>query len=323
MTERIQEEREVLTLSNQVIKVDLNKIEQMKKYYAPFLLPKTPQGAVFLAKTEGCTITAYRSGKVLFQGPNSSEEANRWEIPISNTANKSKQGKNSSPFAPPELIGTMSIIGSDEVGTGDYFGPITVTAVYVEKTKIQTLQSLGVKDSKHLNDTQIISIAKKILKEVPYSLLVLHNEKNNDLQKNGMTQGKMKAILHNQAITHVLNKVKPTEPEGILIDQFAEPSVYFRHNANKTIPLKEKTYFSTKAEGVHIAVAAASILSRYAFLHEMDKLSERAGFQLPKGAGAKVDELAAMLITKKGVESLKYFTKMHFANTEKAMKRVK
>ncbi|PGZ07074.1 ribonuclease HIII, partial [Bacillus thuringiensis] len=79
--------------------------------------------------------------------------------------------------APPASIGTMSIAGSDEVGTGDYFGPMTVVAVYVDAKQIPLLKELGVKDSKNLNDAQITAIAKQLLHVVPYSSLVLHNEK--------------------------------------------------------------------------------------------------------------------------------------------------
>ena len=57
-----------------------------------------------------------------------------------------------------------SAVGSDEVGTGDYFGPIVVTATYVDKSNIDFLLELGVKDSKKMSDEQILSIVPKILK---------------------------------------------------------------------------------------------------------------------------------------------------------------
>ena len=40
----------------------------------------------------------------------------------------------------------ISSIGSDEVGTGDYFGPIVVTSAYVSKDNIDFLIDLKVKD---------------------------------------------------------------------------------------------------------------------------------------------------------------------------------
>ncbi|NPC93667.1 ribonuclease HIII [Bacillus sp. WMMC1349] len=310
-------------MSHSVLKVSQSVIENMKTYYQADITSLSIQGAVFQAKPQGCTITAYRSGKVLFQGKNAGKEAERWNEAAERPTDKKTVSKKSIPsiYQPPEGISSMSVIGSDEVGTGDYFGPMTVACVYAEKTKLPLLQELGVKDSKHLKDPQIIQIARDLIKTVPYSLLVLRNEKYNEMQEKGMSQGKMKALLHNQAITNLLKKLDGTRPEAILIDQFAEPTVYFKHLAGKTA-IKEQTYFSTKAEGIHLSVAAASIIARYSFLMEMDKLSKVAGITLPKGAGALVDQAAAKLIRQKGVTVLRQFTKLHFANTEKAKRMV-
>lgn len=292
----------------------------MKSYYESKLLDKFPPGSVFSAKTASCTITAYKSGKVLFQGNGNEAEANRWGAAAStNAPAKSKAAPKGNL---PEGFSQWSVIGSDEVGTGDFFGPITVVAAYVRKEDIPLMKELGVRDSKDLNDEKIIAIAKVIKDVVPFSLMTLKNEKYNQLQKSGMSQGKMKAILHNQAILNVLEKISPVKPDGILIDQFVQGSTYFQHVKNQKAVAQENVYFSTKAEGIHLAVAAASILARYAFVQYIDKLSESAGFKIPKGAGAQVDEAAARLILKKGREVLPQFVKLHFANTEKAINLV-
>lgn len=293
----------------------------MEKHYEGNKTAKTPPGAVFSAKANGCTITAYKSGKVLFQGGSAELEAAKWGT-VSPTVKKEKGpslSKTPAGYQPPPNIANLSIIGSDEVGTGDFFGPITVVAAYVKKEQIQLLQELGVKDSKNLKDPQICAIAKDLIQTIPYSLLILHNEKYNELQQQGFSQGKMKALLHNQAINNLLSKLAPEKPDGLLIDQFAEPAIYFKHLYGKQV-YKENVYFSTKAEGVHLAVAAASIIARYSFIKEFDKLSEKAGVVIPKGAGAQVDIAAAKMIQKKGSEFLASITKKHFANTEKAMK---
>lgn len=309
-------------MSNVVLIREWKEIMNMKNYYQENLVEKNPPGSVFSAKTSGCMITAYKSGKVLFQGTNSEEEAKKWggQEPVQQTSGKRKNAGSGSGLPP--NIGTMSAIGSDEVGTGDFFGPITVVAAYVKKEDIPLLKELGVRDSKDLNDEKICAIAKQIKPIVPYSLLALHNEKYNRLQQSGMSQGKMKALLHNQAINHLLKKIAPVEPEAILIDQFVQPGTYFQHLKGQATIAKDKVYFSTKAEGIHIAVAAASILARYAFVQYFEKLSGAAGFTLPKGAGAQVDLAAAKLILQKGHEVLPQFVKLHFANTEKALKIV-
>lgn len=308
-------------MSQVVLKLSMPDIVKMKSHYEDQLTDKLPPGSVFSAKTANCSITAYKSGKVLFQGNGSESEASRW--------GKSEQKLSTKPTAPksstvlPQNFETWSVIGSDEVGTGDYFGPITVVAAYVDKKQIPLLKELDVKDSKNLKDDKIIEIAKQIKDIVPHSLLTLHNEKYNQLQQRGMSQGKMKALLHNQAIGHVLSKIAPVKPEGILIDEFAKKDVYYQHLKGQKVIHKEDVYFSTKAEGLHLAVAAASIIARYAFVQHFENLSKQAGFTIPKGAGPGVDKAAARLIKSKGQTVLPQFVKLHFANTQKAFNLLK
>lgn len=305
-------------MANIVIKTTLEKIDKMKNYYGPYLKDKTPSGGVFSARKGGCTITAYRSGKVVFQGAGNEEEAKKWGSMGHKSAAPKPVKASGTPL--PENISMMSVIGSDEVGKGDYFGPLAVVATYVKKEQIPLLKELGVKDSKNLTDGQIIAIAKDLLTFIPYSSLKLDNKKYNKVQSAGMTQGKITALLHNRAILNLLEKIAPEKPDAILIDQFAKASTYFRHLKEQEKVQKEKVCFSTKAESIHLAVAAASILARYSFLQAMAQLSKEAGFPLPKGAGPIVDAAAARLIQEKGLVCLPGFAKIHFANTGKAKK---
>ncbi|WP_174729666.1 ribonuclease HIII [Mesobacillus harenae] len=306
-------------MGNSVITVTPAEIARMKDYYQNYLQPSSPPGSVFAAKTPACAITAYKSGKVLFQGNSSETESAKWAGTANAPKAKSKVPAETAASLPAN-IGSLSVIGSDEVGTGDYFGPITVVAAYVKKEDIQLLKELGVQDSKNLKDDKIIAIAKQIIDIVPHSLLSLHNEKYNTLQKSGMSQGKIKALLHNQALQHVLKKIDPVRPEAILIDQFAKEQIYYNYLKGQKSILREGVFFSTKAEGIHTAVAAASMIARYAFVRHFEKLSSSAGFTIPKGAGPAVDKAAARLIIEKGPECLPGFVKLHFANTQKAMK---
>jgi ribonuclease HIII len=297
---------------------------EMKSYYGKYLVDKNPPGSTFAAKTPGCMITAYQSGKVLFQGNACETEASKWGGAAAASSTPAKKPaaatvKTAQNSGLPADMSRLSVIGSDEVGTGDFFGPITVVAAYVKNDQIPLLKELGVRDSKDLNDEKIIEIAKVIKDVVPFSLMTLKNEKYNQVQQKGMSQGKMKALLHNQAILKVLEKIAPEKPEAILIDQFVQASTYYQHLKGQKAIARENVYFSTKAEGIHLAVAAASILARYAFIQYMDKLSEEAGFPIPKGAGSQVDEAAAKLIVKKGRSCLPAFVKLHFANTDKAL----
>ncbi|MBM7644767.1 ribonuclease HIII [Scopulibacillus daqui] len=312
-------------MAHAVLKFNKEKINEIKKHYQNALINKSAPGALFTAKTPDYTITAYQSGKVLFQGKNAELEAAKWQAGNNQDApSKKSAAAYSAPhqYLPPKNISDLTIIGSDEVGTGDYFGPITVCAVHSGPEQHDILEQLGVKDSKSLTDERMIMIARDLIKHVDYSLLILPNDKYNQLQSRGYSQGKMKAILHNQAILHVIDKLKAKNKayDAVLIDQFAKPDLYFSYIKDEKQQARDKVFFQTKAEGLHLSVAAASIIARYAFLKEMDKLSELAGQKLPKGAGYKVDEAAADIIRKKGEGFLKNIAKIHFANTKKAQK---
>ncbi|WP_314733362.1 ribonuclease HIII [Anaerobacillus sp. CMMVII] len=313
-------------MSQRVLLLDSKVIEKMKQFYQDELATKLPPGAIFSAKPMNCSVTAYKSGKVLFQGANHEAEAKIWEKFSKNEVQPTvikKATKENTPSNKTQFS-HMSLLGSDEVGTGDYFGPITVVASFVSKENFEELTQLGVKDSKGMKDEQICKIAKQLIKQIPYSLLVLPNEKYNSLQAKGMNQGKIKAILHNQALLHLKKKLGATPYDGILIDQFVERGIYYRYIADQKEKVQEQNiFFQTKAESLHLSVAAASIIARYAFVREMDKLSAEAGFEIPKGAGPHVDKAAAKLIETHGLEALSKFCKVHFANTEKAKKLLK
>ncbi|MBH0159828.1 MULTISPECIES: ribonuclease HIII [Fictibacillus] len=306
-------------MSHVVKKMTNAEILKMKKELTSVLSAKTPPGAVFSAKLSDCTVTAYQSGKVLFQGKGAEAASQKYSGEVAIPKEKTKTVKPPHQYAPPQNAAELSMIGSDEVGTGDYFGPMTVAAAYVSRENLELVKELGVKDSKHLNDKQIIQIAKELIHTVPYSLLVLNNEKYNELQQKGMTQGKIKAILHNRALQNVKAKIEGEEIEGILVDQFCEPGVYFNYLTREKNLLKEGLYFATKGESIHLSVAAASILARYSFLKEMDKLGHRFNTVIPKGAGPHVDVKAAELVEKYGETVFDTATKKHFANTQKAL----
>ncbi|MBU5593629.1 ribonuclease HIII [Amphibacillus sp. MSJ-3] len=306
----------VLQLSNETLL-------KMKETYHKFLIA-TPPGALFSARTANTTITAYKSGKVLFQGKTPEVEANKWGSALPNQKHAHKKKETKHRYLPDQDLFTASIIGSDEAGTGDYFGPITVSAAYVKSDQIELLKELGVRDSKSLSDQSILDIAQQIfLLEIPYSLMILPNPKYNQLQKEGWSQGKMKTMLHDAAINSLLSKISPIKPDGILIDQFSEPHVYLNHLKSENKILPDSTYFITKAESQSTAVATASIIARASFVGEISRLSKQVGFTLPKGASAKVDQAASYIIQKKGVAYLHNVAKVHFANTKKALSHLK
>ena len=298
-------------MSSAVLKLSKTEIKKLKNYYADYLLNKKVPYSEFSAKKNGTSITAYTSGKVLFQGKNAEQEAARWGSSDPSAA------KTSSSL--PKNFASLAVLGSDEVGNGSYFGPLCVCAVYADKEHLDALKRLGVKDSKMLTDDQIRKMATAIKELIPYRLLVVSTEKYNEIQPK-YNAVRMKVALHNQAIRLLLDQIAPTKPEAILIDQFTSEANYMKYVKQESQRIEQKIYFVTKGEQYHLSVAAASIISRASFLDELDKASLELGTKVPSGAGKPSDELAAKLLRQGGIDLLSKFAKLHFANTEKAKK---
>ncbi len=305
-------------LSQKVVSFSTSTIEKMRIYYEKFKVA-SPPGAVFRAKTNDANVTAYHSGKVLFQGKNPLAELKKWSSPEQTNDKQLLFSMQPSEFIPSDSIFSNNHIGSDESGTGDYFGPVTTCAVFVHKDQIETLKSIGIQDSKQIQDKQIYELTKQLMQmNIPYSSMVLDNLKYNKLQKQGWTQGKMKTMLHYHVIKQLMKKIKDFSYEGIVIDQFCEPNTFINHLSAENLTLPEKTFFMTKAENYSIAVATASVIARIRFLQEMERLSNEIGVTLLKGASQAVDKQIAGLIRSEGEDVLKNIAKVHFANTKKA-----
>lgn len=298
-----------------VLKVSSSVLAQLANHYTTGPQSDLPKGTNFRAKLPGVTITAYNSGKVMFQGQLAEQEANRWSS-IANlqpAVHKSSQTKAIAGLPP--HFAELAVVGSDEVGTGSYFGPLTTAAVFVDHDHLAPLRHLGVEDSKKLTDPAIIKMAKQIMAECPYHVVnVKPVDYNRLIQK--YNQAQLKAICHNYVLNQVLTKIVPTKPDAILIDQFVKPQTYFNYLQDQSPIIRQHVFFKEKGESYHLAVAAASIVARYVSLTTMDELSTAAGMTLPIGAGLKVDQIAAKLIHQG--KDLKRFAKLHFANTAKA-----
>lgn len=303
------------------LKISENTKEKMIEYFEDKKRPKTPPYAIFQADEEDTVVTLYESGKVVFQGISADIDAAMWrqmerhlnptkKIEMTNSEDK-KEKKEEKKIDPKYYY--ANTIGSDEVGTGDYFGPIVVTSAYVTKEDIPFLESLGVRDSKKLTDQKIMSIVPEIIKKIPYSSLILSNQEYNQKYSDDINMNKIKAILHNKVLWNLQEKNYPTD--YIVVDQFAKPFVYYNY-LKDTNALRGIT-FMTKAEDKVLSVACASLISRYIFLKEFDKLGKSIGFTLPKGASDKVDDIGYTIVKKYGFEKLNEIAKLNFKNTEK------
>ncbi len=297
---------------NVVIKVNEETKQKMIEYYKDKLREKTPPYAIFQAQEMDTIITMYNSGKVMFQGTSADIDANMWTELTETNKDKNENSEQYDKYM------TCSSIGSDEVGTGDYFGPIVVTASYVNKKDIPYLKELKVADSKKLTDDQIRKIAPKIIKKIKYKSLILKNTEYNERHSKDTNMNKIKAIMHNNALSSLKNEIND-EIDYIIIDEFTKEKRYYEYIKELPNILKGIT-FMTKAEDKNLAVACSSIISRYIFLEEFDKICDKYHLPIPKGAGTKVDEIGQELVEKYGKEVLTNVAKLNFSNTSRILK---
>ena len=293
---------------NIVIKVDDETKKKMIEYYEDKKRDKTPPYAIFQAEEEDTIITLYESGKAMFQGTSAFVDANMWKAQIDNDKEE---------VDTTDYLNTTSV-GSDEVGTGDYFGPIVVTAAYVKKDDIDFLQKLGCNDSKKITDDKILKIAPEITKKIKYKSIILNNEDYNKNYSKENNMNKIKAILHNKALDNLLKEIDE-KLDFIIIDEFCKENRYYGYLDGIPNVVKNIT-FITKAESKNLAVAAASIISRYIFIKEFDKLSDAYHLPLPKGSGSNVDKIGTELVEKYGKEILDKTAKKNFSNTGRILK---
>lgn len=285
--------------------------DQIIKFYGTIQKNNDGEYILFFGQKDDFSITVYTSKKgdsfkVFFSGDNALKEAKRWD---ENAEVMQPKQKTAPAKACWEVLDTQ--IGSDEVGTGDFFGPICVCAAYIRKSDIKRLKELGVDDSKRLNDDQIRKLGKILIKEFEYSQLSLNNEKYNELVNKNMNMNEMKAKMHNRVLLN-LQKKHP-QVKNKLIDQFLKEESYYKYLKDEKQIVKD-IVFKTKGESYFPSVAVGSIIARYSFIQHMDVLNKKYGVKIPYGASKKVTEFAKNFAEKFGYSELDKIIKKNFVN---------
>lgn len=271
-----------------------NNLTKLKQLYQNNLLNVNQPYVFFAARQNDIQVTAYKTGKVVLRGDEISSEL----VTIKTFLN----------------IKDFAAIGSDEVGTGDLFGPIVVCSAFTSEEDITFLEELNVRDSKKMSNREIISLAPKIAKRLTHSITILPPTRYNQMTKEGYNLNKIKALLHNHMIIKTTSKVSEQVP--VIIDQFCLPNHYFNYLKDETLVYSDLE-FHVDGEQVHLSVAAASIIARYAFLVKMHQKSKKYGYKLKLGAGKDVDEQVKIILNEKGYDVLSKMAKMNFKNITK------
>lgn len=281
------------------LKLKLIQEEQLFKTFSKFQTTP-PQYAKWQLKPENCVITCYTSGKTVFQG----KDANVYAAAFMEVQDE---------ISTPTTTSRYPQAGSDEVGTGDYFGPVCVCASYVTKDDVDFLVKLGVRDSKQMSDADMLKIGPLLMERIAHSLLIVPPQKYNQVHESNNLNA-IKAKLHNQAYINLAKKIEL--PSFKIIDQFTPETSYYRYLKNEPQIIRG-IHFETKAEDKYLSVAVGSIISRYGFLKTWEEMEQKYNMTLPKGSGDKVDIVAQEFVERYGFDCLGEIAKLHFKNTEK------
>lgn len=282
-----------MTCMNKVLKLTSPQLELMEDSYPSFLTRYQDSPIRSHIRLTDCVITLYHSGSVVFQGKEADAFYQQWSS-LTTTS-----------FQPH--------IGSDEVGTGDFFGPMVVCAAFVSAEHEAYLKNLGVGDSKGMDDATIEKISVMMIPLIPHRQVVLMPEYYNKFYSKHPNLNVLKALLHNRALVELVEQI-PGVP--IIMDQFVHEAKYYEYlEMQKTI--QRNIQFHTKAESKFMAVAAASVLARYYFLQSWRVMEQSAGIRLPKGAGAEVEQVAKRFLPSIDKKEWDKYVKLHFKTLEK------
>jgi ribonuclease HIII len=260
---------------------------------------------IFFGQKEKLSVAVYEKGpKILVQGKGI-EEFVQFELEpkIFGEAKLGYEEVHS-----PEMF--QPHFGVDESGKGDFFGPLVIAGVYVDRGIARKLLDLGVQDSKRIgSDARIRKLGEEIRRNTGglNDTVLIGPAKYNELYAKFGNLNSLLGWGHARVIENLLAK-KPECPRS-LSDQFADARVIERALRGKAreIVIEQRP----RAES-DIAVAAASILAREAFIEWLEKTGKKLGLRLDRGVSASVKETAAKLVQKEGGQALRDVAKIHF-----------
>jgi len=263
------------------------------------------QWTIFFAQKNKLSVAVYEKGpKVLVQG-RGVEEFVQFELEPK-ILGEAKLGYEE--VHSPEMF--QPHFGVDESGKGDFFGPLVIAGVYVDPGIARKFLDDGVVDSKRIgSDARIRTLADMIRKSSLglVETVLIGPAKYNELYEKFGNLNRLLGWGHARVIENLLAR-KPGCLRS-LSDQFADAGVIraslLKHG--RKIAIEQRP----RAES-DIAVAAASIVAREAFINWLDRKSKELGLRLQRGVSPGVKESARKLVEMNGPGALREVAKVHF-----------
>jgi ribonuclease HIII len=257
--------------------------------------------AFWHAETGGSHVIFYRNGTVLLQGRDPAGE--KWYRELTG-------GDADETFGPAGAGKQDKVLGLDESGKGDYFGPLVLAGAVVSVKDEKALKTAGVEDSKNLYDSKIKSVFLKLKEKTEFQVRVIEPEEYNELYSVHKNLNRLMMDEYKKLI----GKFSLKKYDRIILDQFSSSD---KQNQDLKNSLSKEILIVTKGES-NTSVALASIVARYHFIDWIAKASGRLGFEVPIGSGPLSGDLFRRL--KNGGDRKLFLSvaKAHFKSGTKA-----
>jgi ribonuclease HIII len=290
------------------MQISKDQIKTLYKYLESknFSFEERPH-QIFLARANGIVINTYINGKIVFGGKNNPLIEEIREFLISIGAKDIEKKK----YPPIDI--SEARIGTDEVGKGDYFGPLVIGGVIIRENKEEKISALGIKDSKTLSETTVSNLAikvREILDKSEYEVIWISPIKYNILYNDLGNLNKILGWGHARAIENLLNGGK--DCKVAIADQFGDQSYIEKALMKKGRRIRLIQVPHAERD---LAVSTASILAREKFNQLFQKMCNSYGLRFPKGA-SNVLEFGKELIKNYGIDILNNVAKVHFSTTQ-------
>ena len=263
----------------------------------PSEAPELPAGASFLARSAGSVVTAYRSGKVLFQGCGLRRQVRLAEHILAHDEPMGKERRH------------FPVVGGDESGKGDLFGPLVVAAfaTHDEAERRQVVQA-GARDCKLMTDVEVRTVATRLGGIGMSGIRILMPQEYNVRYARVHNVN----ILLNEVYAELLLELAAaSKAHTVILDKYGG-----RATALWKAPQSFRFIVETHAER-YPEVAAASVLARAAFLDGLERTARDNGVvRLPKGASMEAQAFMRRLASDKGKDVLRSVAKVNFSARE-------
>jgi ribonuclease HIII len=198
-------------------------------------------------------------------------------------------------------------VGGDESGKGDFFGPLVVAAFHLDAGTEKKLAGSGITDSKKLGAQAVQRLAGTLEQSGRGAVLSLMPRQYNPEYQGTGNLNVLLARMHGRCVQQIMKKHGP--PKCVLIDEFARDGAEL--TASIAAPKGVRVVTRTGGES-DLAVAAASILARAAFVQGLKDLEHEFGMPFPPGAGPPVIKAGREFVRTFGREQLGNVAKLHF-----------